>query len=876
MSPDLLQLTFLFTDIEGSTRRWEADPDAMRGELSRHFRILQEVVASHGGVVESETGDGILATFPTATEAVGASVEGQRGLLAADWGSEPLRVRMGIHTGEAERKPTGLHGTEVHRAARLTSTAHGGQILVSEATHALVRDDPPPEIGFLDLGAHRLKDLARPEHLFQVTHPDLSARFPPLRSLEGFPNNLPAQLSSFVGREEELQAVGDTLGESRLVTLIGAGGSGKTRLGLQVAAERIERHPDGVWLVELGGLADPDLLDQTVVSTLGLPERADRPLLDTLTAYLRERALLLLPDNCEHLIEAAAVLTETLLQNCPDVRVLATSREPLGVPGEVTWRVPSLELPSGDTAHLVDDPPESLVLFVERARAAEPGFTLTADNAPVVATICRRLDGLPLAIELAASRVRALSVKDIAQRLEDRFALLQAGSRTALPRQRTLESAVAWSYDLLDPEEQELFAHLGVFRGSFDLEAAEAVAAVGDVEASRMLDLLTGLVDKSLLTVIREGERVRYRMLETIRHYARTRLAESPDAEAVREAHTQWALDFATRAGQQMIGPEQREWFRRIQSTLDDLRAALERALDQGEVATGLRLMVALDNWWVLTSVPEASYWLERLLAADEETGSEVVAEALAPAFGFYGQLQAFGSHPEAAVSTLERSLELFEEVDDPRGQAYAQHMLGIAMWDLQEAEKAREMNRRALEAFQEMGDPAGITRTLFLLGLWELHFGEPGAASELADRLTAVGERTGVPLIRAHAAELQGLAAHFGDDHEDARTYFREAVSQFRQVGRVQCLVHYLTHVSLWTLAEGRPDAAASLLGAVHTLREEHLAGTGPAFELAWNETASEGARKALEPDDFERSFGDGSAKDPDQAVDLAEAVLR
>lgn len=871
-SGDPLQLTFLFTDIEGSTQRWEADPESMRDDLTRHFRILQEAVDSHEGTVEKETGDGILATFPTARQAVSASVESQRKLLAADWGSEPLRVRMGIHTGEVVRKTTGLQGTEVHRAARLMSTAHGGQIVISEATHALVRDDPPAQVGFSDLGTHRLKDLTRPEHLFQVNHPGVSERFPPLRSLEGFPNNLPAQLSSFVGRQEELRDIGYALGESRLVTLTGAGGSGKTRLGLQVAAERIERHPNGVWLVELGGLADPDLLAQTVVSTLDIPERVDRPVLYTLTDYLRERALLLVLDNCEHLIEAAAVLTETLLQSCPDVRILATSREPLGVPGEVTWRVPSLEVPSPDNPDLVEDPPESVVLFVERAQAAEPSFALTEDNAPVVATICRRLDGLPLAIELAAARVRALSVEDIARRLEDRFALLQAGSRTALPRQRTLESAVAWSYELLDQKEQELFGHLGVFRGSFDFEAAESVAAIGDVEASRMLDLLTELVDKSLVTVVREGEGVRYRMLETIRYYARTRLAESPDAPAVRDAHSRWALDFATRAGRKLIGPEQRIWFRTIQSTLDDLRAVLERALDQGEIASGLRLMVALDNWWVLTSVPEASYWLERLLATEDE----VEAEALAPGLALYGQLQAFGDDTVAAARTLERSLELFEEVDDPRSRAYAQHMLGIALWDHEEPERARELNQRALVAFQEIGDAAGVTRSLFFLGLWELHYGEPEAASEMAGRLAVLGEQTAVPLIKAHGAELQGLAAHFREDHDKAQACFREAVSQFGKVGRVQCLVHYLTHVSLWALAGGRPDAAASLLGAVHTLREEHLGGMGPAFELAWNLPATEQAKETLGPNEFERSFRQGSAKDPDQAVELVETVLR
>ena len=529
-----------------------------------------------------------------------------------------------------------------------------------------------------------------------------------------------------------------------------------------------------------------------------------------------------------------------------------------------------MELPRREDPTLVDDSPESVVLFVERARAAEPGFALSKDNAPVVATICRRLDGLPLAIELAAARVRALSVEDIARRLEDRFALLSAGSRTALPRQRTLESAVAWSYDLLDSDEQELFAHLGVFRGSFDLEAAEAVAAVGDVEAPR-LDLLTGLVDKSLVAVVREGEEVRYRMLETIRHYAQTRLTESPDAHAVREAHTQWALDFATRAGQDMIGPRQKYWLRRIQSSVDELRAALERALDRGEIATGLRLMVALDNWWVLTAAPEASHWLERLLAADQEVG----VEALAPGLALYGQLLAFGGDTEGAIRTLERSLELFEEIDDPRNQALAQHVLGIALWDHQKPERARELNRHALEIFEEIGESAGMHRTLFLLGLWELRFGDAEAASELAERQAALGEQTGVPIIKAHAAELFGLIAHFRNDHEAARRHFLEALEHFRRVGRIQCLGHYLAHLSLWALAEGRSPDAASLLGSAEALRREHLAGKGPAFERMWNETAMGEAREALGPDQFERFFQEGTANDADEATDLVEAVL-
>ncbi len=858
-------LTFLFTDVEGSTRLWEAQPDAMPDALSLHFGILQDTVGAGGGSVVSDTGDGVFAVFPGAKAAVGAALTIQRALAVAPWGiTGPLRVRMGLHTGHADRGHQDFHGTEVNRCARLMAAAHGGQVIVSEATYALVRDDAPKGASFLDLGEHRLKDLARPERIHQVLHPDLPADFPPLRSLGTFPNNLPAQLSSFVGRGRELAAVQEILRGARLVTLTGAGGAGKTRLALQVAADRIEDHPDGVWLVDLAGLADPGLLTQAVLSALHVPELPGRPALEVLTEHLAPRNLLIVLDNCEHLIAAAAELVDAILRASPKARFIATSREPLNVPGEVSWRVPSLSLPPerGDAA---EGDSEAVALFTERAQAADPTFTLTPDRQPIVAKISRRLDGLPLAIELAAARVRALSVEEIAERLDDRFSLLTGGARTALPRQRTLEAAVAWSYDLLDESERRLFARLSIFAGSFDLAAVEEVCAGETIARGEILELLTRLVDKSLVTVVHAASGTRYRLLETLRDYARDRLADSPDAEPMRYAHTRWALAYSERAGRRLLGPDQGRWLVDIGASLDDLRAALERTIEAGDGETGLRIMIGLGSLWQISGMREARAWLERLLAATERVSPGTLGLGLS----LNGVVLAVSGLPERGVEAQQRALVLLREVGDALGVAWATHYLGIGLWGSVGPDEVKQLMLAALTGFEELNERVGIVRCLWWLSLWELEFGDPAEAARHVSRLRELAANVPSPIVRAHAAEAAGLLARVQGDLDEAGRQLRDAVKFHLLISNAICLSHCLEHVALWTLERGDPGQAATLLGAVDAIREDLVGSAAvPGFERMWHDRATSAAQAALGETAYATAWETGRAMSLDQAM--------
>jgi predicted ATPase len=509
-----------------------------------------------------------------------------------------LRVRMALHTGVAEVRDGDYFGPALNRVARLLTAGHGGQVLLSQATYHLVREALPEDASLTDLGAHRLKDLQQPEHLFQLLHPALPADFPPLHSLEAFAHNLPRQLTSFIGREREMGEVKEFLATTRLLTLTGSGGCGKTRLALQVAADLLEAYADGVWLVELAALADPTLVPQTVASALGVREQPVRPLTETLVDYLQPKVLLLILDNCEHLLTASAQLANALLRSCPRLRMLASSRQGLGIAGERTYRVPSLSLPQPrplpPVERLTDY--EAVRLFVERAVFTQPSFAITDQNAPAVAQVCERLDGIPLAIELAAARVKALPVEKLNERLDDMFRLLTGGSRTALPRQQTLRALIDWSYDLLSEPERALLRRLSAFAGGWTLEAAEAVGVGEGVEEWEVLDLLTSLVEKSLvLYEEREGEG-RYRLLETVRQYARDRLLESEEGEAVRTRHLEFFLHWA----------EQGPGLERLETEHDNLRAALAWSGAQRQGDVGLRLGGAMGGFWHVRG-----YWTE-------------------------------------------------------------------------------------------------------------------------------------------------------------------------------------------------------------------------------------------------------------------------
>jgi predicted ATPase/class 3 adenylate cyclase len=514
-------VTFLLTDVEGSSRHWEADP-AAAAALGRHEEIIADCVAGHRGArpVEQGEGDSSVSAFSRASDAAACAIEIQRALGSVRWpdGSE-LRVRMALHTGEAELRDDGNYrGASLNRCARLRSIAHGGQIVLSRASYEVIAERLPESASLRDLGGQRLRDLARGEHVWQLCHPDLVDDFPPVRPLGGVPNNLPVQLTTFIGREPEVELVRRLLGETRLLTLTGAGGCGKTRLALQVATEVLEDYLDGLWWVDLAPVAEPALVPSAVAAAVAVRESPAQPLTETLVRQLAAGRALLVLDNCEHQVTACARLADRLLHGCRAVGVVATSREPLGIEGETTWRVPSLRLPPAGTPTIESlTQSEAVRLFIDRATRVRSNFRVTNDNAPAVAEICQRLDGIPLAIELAAARTRMLTPEQIADGLNDRFHLLTGGTRGALARQRTLEASVDWSHDLLDAPERTVFRRLAVFAGSFTLDAAEAVCAGEGIERQDVLDLLGHLVDRSLVQVETEGPCARYRLLETVR-----------------------------------------------------------------------------------------------------------------------------------------------------------------------------------------------------------------------------------------------------------------------------------------------------------------------------------------------------------------------
>jgi predicted ATPase/class 3 adenylate cyclase len=594
-SPPTGTVTFLFTDIEGSTKLWEDNAPAMQAALARHDGLLKWAIEEHGGYVFKTVGDAYCAAFPTAADALEAALEAQRRLLSSE--SEetgPFRVRMALHMGAAEERDGDYFGPPVNRVARLLSAAHGGQVLLSLPTQELVRDQLPAETTLRDLGEYRLKDLFRPERVYQLLAPKLPSEFPPLRTLDAFRNNLPLQPTPLIGREKEVSEVCDLLRteETRLLTLTGPGGTGKTRVALQAAADLLEDFPDGTYFVSLATLTEAELLLPAVAEMVGVREVGEQPLDETLKDYFHERRLLLLLDNFEQVLEAAPAVTE-LLAVAPGMKVLATSRAPLGLYGEHEFPVPPLSMPD------LKSPPslerltqyEAVGLFVERARAVKPDFSITNESAPAVAEICVRLDGLPLAIELAAARIKMLPPKAMLHRLTSRLKLLTGGARDLPERQRTLRATIEWSHALLDEGEQVLFGRLAVFSGGRTLEAIEAIC---DAEGDLPVDAFEGvssLQDKSLLRQ-EEGVRgePRFVMLETIHEFAREKLQESGEAEEIKRLHAQYFLTLAEEAYPEFKGANQLEWLERLEVEHDNVRAALTWALKRKEAEVALRL----------------------------------------------------------------------------------------------------------------------------------------------------------------------------------------------------------------------------------------------------------------------------------------------
>jgi predicted ATPase/class 3 adenylate cyclase len=604
-------VTLLLADVEGSTRLWERQPDEMTQAVARLDRTLTDLVASHAGVrpVEQGEGDSFVVAFARACDAVACALELQQAPLA------PIRLRIGVHTGDIRLRDEGNYiGPTINRTARLRDLAHGGQTVLSGATEELVFDQLPVDAWLTDLGTHRLRDVARPERVAQLCHPDIRNEFPPLRVAKATAlQRLPAQFTTFVGRGGEIAEVRQLLAEHQLVTLTGDGGAGKTRLAIEVAGQEVAEFDDGVWYVDLAPITHPDLVPVTVARAFGLTDQPGRVALDTVLRSIGNRRVLVVLDNCEHLSDACATLAAALLGGCPAVTLLATSREPIRAVGEITWQVPSLSL---------DD--EAIELFVDRARQVRPDFAVTDENAATVNEICRRLDGMPLAIELAAARIRALSVTEIVDSLHDRFRLLTGGARTAVRRQQTLRASVDWSHALLTEPEQVLFRRLSVFMGGFDLDAAQAIGGGHDVERFQVLDQLTLLVDKSLVVAEDIKDRTRYRLLETVRQYALEKLGESGEADAVRARHRDYYTSTAAEL-EALAHIDRDAELDRAETEIDNLRAAFTWSRDNGEIELALRLVSSLQPLWLTRGrVVEGLGWLDMALAEKGADGADV------------------------------------------------------------------------------------------------------------------------------------------------------------------------------------------------------------------------------------------------------------
>ena len=719
-------VSFLFTDIEGSTKLAQAHPDQWESLREKHHASLREAIESHNGYVFQIIGDAFCAAFHTVKDGLNAAIQAQRVLQTSEFfkNSEvSLRVRMGLHTGSAELHDNDYRGyMTLARVQRVMSVAYGGQILLSNASAELIHSELPEEITLRDMKEHRLKGLLNPERLWQIIATDLQQDFPPLQSLNEIPNNLPTQLTSFIGRENEIAELKQEIESHRLVTLTGSGGTGKTRLSLQVAADLLDSFPNGVWLIELAPLTDPDLIPQTILSTIGVSEQPNKTPLEILKEYLHDKKVLIVLDNCEHLVTASAQVANALLNAAPNLKILASSREALGVKGELSYPVPSLSLP--DVKHLPAieqlSQYEAVRLFIDRALLVTPHFVVDKDNAPFIAQICHRLDGIPLAIELAAARVKMMSVEQISKRLDDRFRLLTGGARTSLPRQQTLRALIDWSYDILTDNERLLLCRLSVFAGGWTLEAAEDVCAGDGIESYEVLDLLTQLVNKSLVVVVEHSQsgEMRYRMLETIRQYTREKLLEAGGSKRIRDKHLDYYLQIVKRVDQESFSPKELDWLVWLGHEWDNLRSAVNWSLESRPVA-GLNLVVNLGNFLLehfYTS--DAENWLSQLLPNSMNS-----ARTILRAHGLLLWVHCIELGREdlsPAQSIIEEARSICDDLNDNYGIAQSYRLEGLLQFALGRPNRGNMFLEKALDLFRETNNKPWMANTLLLFG-WSL-----------------------------------------------------------------------------------------------------------------------------------------------------------
>ncbi len=785
-----------------------------------------------------------------------------------------LHLRCGLHVGVVEHREKDYYGPAVNRAARIMAAAHGGQALLSQAVAELVRDRLPAEIALRDLGAVRLRDLMDAEHVYQVLHPQLRQEFPALRSLESTPNNLPKQATSFIGRERELAEARKLLENTRLLTLTGAGGIGKTRLALRVAAEMMDAYQDGVWLVELAALSDPSRVPQTVATVLGLREHAGKRLNSTLAEHLRSKQLLLVLDNAEHLAADCAKLADVFLRQCPHVVMLVTSREGLRVPGEQTYRVPSLSMP--DPARAVTGAEisqfESARLFIERAQLHVATFAVTDQIASALASICARLDGIPLAIELAAARVRSMSLGEINNRLDERFRLLTGGWSTALPRQQTLRALIDWSYDLLVDAEQALLCRLSVFAGGWTLEAAEEVCSRAGVSDLAVLDLLTSLADKSLVLHEERNGATRYRLLDTMRDYARDRLRESGEEAQWKGRHLRYFLSVAEEAEPQLTGGNQEAVLGELEMEHDNLLAALAwAAAPGGDALSGLRLAGAVWRFWYVRGyLGEGRAWLSSLLLAAKPDARTAAARAkiLTGAGGLARRQGDFS----AARALHEEGLRIQRELDDLPGIAASLNALGIVAREQGDYLSAQAMYEESLGLRRELGDRRGIAASLNNLGLVAQHHGDYSRARAFYTESTMVFRELGDGQALASALTNLGLVACQQCDYSAAQALYQESANRFLALRDRWGIAWSLEGLGSVAAGLNNPIRAARIWGAAQRLRRE-IGSPLPPSEQPRHDRELAVARSTVGEEAFDFAWHEGQAMTMERV--LQDAML-
>jgi predicted ATPase/class 3 adenylate cyclase len=787
----------LFSDIGGLTQLAQNQGNNYVHVLEKHQRILQNSFAKWNGIEVSARGDSFFAVFSRATDAISAALEAQHALANEAWtDSVHLQVRMGIHTGEPLLVNGDYVGVDVNRAARICAVAHPGQVLLSDETRSISERHLPSNISLRDLGQYQLKELDKPEHLYQLVVADLPSDFPPLRSLELIPNNLPAQLTSFIGREREMEEIKNLLRTVRLITLTGAGGTGKTRLAIEVVKQLADQYPDGAWLIDFVAVPESNLVLEAIISTLGVREESTRPIAQTLTDYLRSKKLLLLFDNCEHLISACAQVANTLLQACPELCILATSREALGISGENQYYVPTLTVPQINAEFSLEALKESeaVRVFLDRAAMAKPAFKLTKANALAIAQICRRLDGIPLAIELAAARVKGLTVEQIAARLDDRFNLLSTGNRTSMPRHQTLRATIDWSYNLLSEKERLLLTRLSVFAGGWTVESATEVCLLIQREERDVLNLLLNLSDKSLVIAEEQEGETRYRLLETIREYALGKLAESGEERLVRNRHLDFFITLAEQAEQKYRTREQLRWFSAMEKERDNFRAALDYVIHAGQPEVALHLIgAAFWLWFFRGPWSEGQIWTEAALALSPNYRTKEMAKTLM-AHGLFHFAQ---SNHASAQSTLEKSLAIWRELDDKWWSAFVLDFLGITI-RRQDQQASSRFFDESLRLAEETDEKWILAYSLWNRGENELYLKNLLEAQRLLDQCLEISQGLGDRMLQNEALRALG-------EISEARQEYTRAVDLYKESLSIVQELHDITNISVLYFNVGR-----------------------------------------------------------------------